>query len=75
MKDRNVPKVLKTITYTNILTSTLIYVYESWAINSKIKSQSKPTEMAILNLIKRVTQLDQLLKGEIRNKQQADAIL
>ena len=60
MKDRNIPRKVKTLIYTSILRPVLTYGHESWTLTSKTRSQIQAVEMKVLRLIKGVTRLDRL---------------
>ena len=67
MKDRNIPRKVKTLIYISILTPVLIYGHESWTLTSKTRSQIQAAEMKILRLIKGVARLDRLRNEDIRS--------
>ena len=48
MKDRNIPKGVKTVIYTTILRPILTYGHESWTLTSKNRSQIQAAEMKVL---------------------------
>ena len=75
MKDRNIPKGVKTVIYTTILRPILTYGHESWTLTSKTRSQIQAAEMKVLRLIKGVTRLDKLRSEDIRRELHVEDIL
>ena len=75
MKDRYIPRRVKTLIYTSILRPILMYGYESWALTTKTKSQLQAAEMRVLRIIKGVTRLDRIRNADIRRELGVDNIL
>ena len=75
MKDRNIPRKVKTLIYTSILRPVLIYGHESWTLTSKTRNQIQTAEMKVLRLIKGVTRLDRLRNEDIRRELEVEDIL
>ena len=75
MKDRNIPRKVKTIIYTSILRPILTYGHESWTLTTKTRSQIQAAEMRVLRLIKGVTRLDKLRNEDIRRELEVEEIL
>ena len=75
MKDRNIPRKVKTIIYLQILRPILTYGHESWTLTSKTRSQLQAAEMKALRLIKGVTRLDRLRNEDIRRDLEVEGIL
>ena len=75
MKDRNIPRKVKTLIYTSILRPVLTYGHESWTLTSKTRSQILAAEMKVLRLIKGVTRLDILRNEDIRRELEEEDVL
>ena len=75
MKDRNIPRKVKTIIYIFILRPILTYGHESWTLTTKTRSQIQAAEMRVLRLIKGVTRLDRLRNEDIRRELGVEDIL
>ena len=75
MKDRNIPRKVKTIIYLTILRPILAYGHESWTLTSRTRSQLQAAEMKALRLIKGVTRLDKLRNEDIRRELGVEGIL
>ena len=75
MKDRNIPRKVKTMIYITILRPILTYGHESWTLTSKTRSQLQAAEMKTLRLIKGVTRLDRLRNEDIRRELGVEGIL
>ena len=75
MKDRNIPRKVKTLIYTSILRPVLTYGHESWTLTSKTRSQIQAAEMKVLRLIRGVTRLDRLRNEDIRRELEVEDIL
>ena len=75
MKDRNIPRKVKTIIYTSILRPIPTYGHESWTLTTKTRSQIQAAEMRVLRLIKGVTRLDRLRNEDIRRELEVEDIL
>jgi hypothetical protein len=75
MKDRNVPRKVKTIIYTSILRPILTYGYEAWALSTRDKSKIQACEMRVLRVIMGVTRRDRKRNEEIREELGVENIL
>jgi hypothetical protein len=75
MKDRNVPRKVKTIIYTSILRPILVYGYESWALSTRDKSKIQSCEMRVLRVIMGVTRRDRRRNEDIREELGVENIL
>ena len=75
MKDRHIPRKVKSVVYTTILRPILIYGHESWTLTSRTKSKVQAAEMKVLRLIKGVTRLDRIRNENIRNELGVEEIL
>ena len=75
MKDRNIPRKVKTLIYISILRPILTYGHESWTLTTKTRSQLQAAEMKVLRLIKGVTRLDRLRNEDIRRELDMEGIL
>ena len=75
LKDRNIPRRVKTLIYTTILRPILMYGYESWALTTKTKCQLQAAEMKVLRLIRGVTRLDRMRNTTIREQLGIENIL
>ena len=75
MKDRNIPRKVKTIIYLSILRPILVYGHESWTLTSKTRSQIQATEMKALRLIKGITRRDKIRNEDIRRELGVESIL
>ena len=75
MKDRHIPRKVKTVIYTTILRPILIYGHESWTLTSRTKSKVQAAEMKVLRLIKGVTRLDRIRNESIRNELEVEDVL
>ena len=75
LKDRYIPRKVKTLIYSSILKPILMYGHESWALTTKTKSQLQAAEMRVLRLIKGVTRLDRLRNDDIRRELGIEGIL
>ena len=75
LKDKHVPKKVKTVIYTTILRPVLLYGCESWTLTSVLKSKIQAAEMRVLRLIKGVTRRDRLRNVDIRKELKVKSIL
>ena len=75
LKDRNIPRKVKMIIYTNILRPILIYGHEAWALNTRLKSKLQTCEMRVLRVIMGVTRLDRLRNSDIRRELGVESLL
>ena len=75
MKDRNIPRKVKTMIYLTILRPILTYGHESWTLTSRTRSQLQAAEMKALRLIKGVTIMDRMRNEDIRRELGIEGIL
>ncbi len=75
VKDRHVPRKVKTIFYTSIIRPILTYGYEAWSLTKRTKSRIQATEMKVLRIIKGVTRRDRIINVYIREELGVEHIL
>jgi len=75
LKERKIPKDVKTCIYTIILRPVLLYGSETWTLTQKLKSKIQATEMRVLRLIYGVTKRDKIRNDTIRESLKVESIL
>ncbi|KAL7632233.1 UNVERIFIED_CONTAM: hypothetical protein RMT77_017449 [Armadillidium vulgare] len=68
LKDRHIPRKVKTLIYTSILRPVLMYGSEAWTLTTKTRSRVEAAEMRALRLIRSVTRLDRMRSANIRRE-------
>jgi hypothetical protein len=75
LKDRNVPRKVKTTVYKTILRPTLCYGCETWTLTTRTRSCVQAAEMRVLRLIRGVTRRDRLRNENIRRELGVESVL
>ena len=67
LKEKCIPKQVKTSIYTTILKPILTYGAECWSLTKKTSSRLQAAEMKVLRTIRGVTRMDRLRNEQIRS--------
>ena len=67
LKEKQIPRDVKTTIYSTILKPILIYGGECWSLTAKTSSRLQAAEMKILRTIRGVTRMDRLRNDQIRS--------
>lgn len=75
LREKNIPRCVKTSIYTSILRPTLIYGSETWTLTERLKNKLQAAEMRVLRLIFGVTLRDRKRNVDIRKVLKVEPIV
>jgi hypothetical protein len=75
LREKSIPRKVKTSIYTSILRPTLIYGSETWTLTEKLKSKLQAAEMRTLRLIFGVTLKDRKRNVDIRRALEVEPLI